>query len=304
MSIYYINGTTLSNSTAVFTDAALTTCAADGFYSDGSGISRNQIGCVLGPIEICPTCTQPCDTGVLSVSTGAGTFLLNVDLGGTASDVGAVIIKFIPASVPDGIRATYNGTVYNTLSSNVDGLHTSTVTGGYTYVGNANASCIPIAGTSYSNLPIYQYNGTSFIDTGQIRTITPQAGEFSFSSQAPGNLFMVIPKINATPTALQIEIAGVCSATAFAIEASCPALLTGYSSSTNASPNETNACADSVVSTYYNAPVAGSPGVPEIFDFVFSDANGESVLTNGFYKITGNQWIQVENGIIINKASC
>lgn len=52
---YFINGPTFQTATAVFTDAALTTCAPDGFYSDGT-IVRQQVGCVLG-IEInCPAC--------------------------------------------------------------------------------------------------------------------------------------------------------------------------------------------------------------------------------------------------------
>jgi hypothetical protein len=32
---YYLNGPTLETATSVFTDADLTTCAPDGFYSDG-----------------------------------------------------------------------------------------------------------------------------------------------------------------------------------------------------------------------------------------------------------------------------
>ena len=35
MAIYYIDGTTLSNSTVIYSDSALTTCAPDGFYSNG-----------------------------------------------------------------------------------------------------------------------------------------------------------------------------------------------------------------------------------------------------------------------------
>ena len=305
MAIYYINGTTLSNSTAVFTDAALTTCAPDGFYADGSGISRNQISCVLGPIQNCPECLEECNTGPLSATTGQGTFLLDVDLGDTVSDVGAVIIKFVPASVPDGIRATYNGVVYNTLSSDVDGLHSSSILGGYTYVGDENnPTCVPVAGTTYSNLPIYRYNGIIFADTGATQDITPQAGELSFSIVNPGNLYMVIPKTAATPKTLNIEMAGVCNGTVFGVEVFCPVLLTGYSSSSTPLPNSVDACAATVGSTYYNAPVAGTPGVPEVFDFVFYDAYGVSALVNGFYQITGSEWIEVENGIVITKGNC
>ena len=305
MAIYYINGTTLSNSTSVFTDAALTTCAPDGFYADGSGISRNQIGCVLGPIQNCPECLQECDTGLIGNTTGQGTFLLDVDLGDTVSNVGAVIIKFVPASVPDGIRATYNGVVYNTLSSDVDGLHASSISGGYTYVGDGtNTTCVPVAGTTYSNLPIYKYDGISFVDTGVAQDITPQAGELSFSTAVPGNLYMVIPKTAATPKTLNIEMAGVCTGTVFDVEVFCPVLLTGYLSSSTALPNSVDACAATVGSTYYNAPVAGTPGVPEVFDFVFYDAYGVSALVNGFYQITGSKWIEVANGIVITKGNC
>ena len=304
MAIFYINGTTLSNSTAVFSDSELTTCAADGFYSDGSGISREQVSCSLGPIQSCPECLTQCNTGPLSVTTGQGTFLLDIDLGDTVSDIGAVIIKFIPTSEPDGIRATYNGTVYNTLSSDIDGLHSSSVSGGYVYVGNDGAPCVPVAGATYSNLPIYRYNGTSFADTGVTKDITPQTGELSFSlGVAPGNLYMVIPKLSSLPQALNIEMAGVCTGTVFGIEVSCPALLTGYSSSGKLL-DSVAACAATVGFTYYNAPVAGTPGVPEVFDFVFYDAYGVSALLNGFYQITGSKWIKVANGIVITKGNC
>tara|TARA_B110000967_G_C18892989_1_gene568620 strand:+ start:1334 stop:2248 length:915 start_codon:yes stop_codon:yes gene_type:complete len=304
MAIYYINGTTLSNSTAVFTDAALTTCAPDGFYSDGSGISRNQDTCVLGPIQNCPECLTGCDTGSIVANSGQGTFLLDLDLGDTASDVGAVIIKFTPASVPDGIRATYNGASYNKLSSDVDGLHEGSVSGGYTYVGNSGASCVPVAGTTYSGLAIYRYNGSSFADTGTTQDVAVQAGELSFSATTPGNLYMVIPKIASTPKTLNIEMAGVCAGTVFAVEVSCPQLLPGYVSSSSPSVNSVDACGIVPDTNYYSAQVAGSPGVPEIFDFVFSDAYGQYPLGDGFFNTTGALWIEVSNGIVINKAAC
>jgi hypothetical protein len=305
MAIYYINGTTLSNSTAVFTDAALTTCATDGFYADGSGISRNQVSCVLGPIETCLECLTACNTGPLAASTGQGTFLLDVDLGSTISDVGAVIIKFVPASVPDGIRATYNGSVYNTLSSEVDGIHAGTVSGGYTYVGNDGAVCLPIGGTTYSDLPIYRYNGTSFADIGTTQSITVDAGELSFSSGVvPGDLYMVIPKIASTPNTLSIEMSGVCTGTVFGVEVYCPALLTGFAASLTSEVDFTAACLNSTTDTIYNVPVVGTAGVPDIHDFVFYDAYAQSAIPNGFFKITGSQWIEVFSGIIIDKGNC
>lgn len=55
---FYINGPSLASATAVFSDALLTTCAPDGFYSQGS-ITREQVDCVLLPQQTCPSC---CDT--------------------------------------------------------------------------------------------------------------------------------------------------------------------------------------------------------------------------------------------------
>lgn len=57
MAVYYLDGTTLSDSTSVYTDAQMTTCAPDGFYSNGV-IVRELSNCVLLPEQSCPDCTE------------------------------------------------------------------------------------------------------------------------------------------------------------------------------------------------------------------------------------------------------
>lgn len=307
MAIFYINGTTLSNSTAVFSDANLTTCAADGFYSDGT-IVREQSSCSLLPIVQCPECLTACGGTPITYNLGEGVFLLDIDLGDTASDVGAVIVKFTPANIPDGIKATYDGVVYNKFSldnATVGGYKGSTVANGYTYLGYDTATCVPIAGTTYSGLTEYRYDGTNFVATGNTQDITPQAGELQFNTVAnPGTFYMVIPKLTTAPAALNIEIAGVCTSTAFTVEIDCPVLLTGYSSSLGASDSIT-ACGYTTGFTYYNVPVSGTAGVPDVNDWVFSDAYGENILSQGFYKINATEYIEVDtNGIVINKGTC
>lgn len=54
-STYYLNGPSLASSTCVFLDADLTTCAPNGWYSDGT-VVRQLIGCQLLPQETCPEC--------------------------------------------------------------------------------------------------------------------------------------------------------------------------------------------------------------------------------------------------------
>ena len=57
---FYIDTFNFADATAVFTDAALTTCAPDGYYQMGGVEVRRQVGCVLeqAPYQ-CPSCTPP-----------------------------------------------------------------------------------------------------------------------------------------------------------------------------------------------------------------------------------------------------
>jgi len=74
-SSYYINAPTLELATAIYEDEELTICATNGLYSDGV-ITREQVGCVLLPRQICPSCVSyNCQSGVcLDPGTGLGQF--------------------------------------------------------------------------------------------------------------------------------------------------------------------------------------------------------------------------------------
>lgn len=279
--LYYLDGNSLATATAVYTDSALTTCAPDGYYSDGY-ISRQQVGCVLQPAQTCPDCSIPCGSPI-SASGNQGVYLLTLD---TGTDTGAIVISFNPLNVPDGIRATYDGVVYNELSAINDGYHASTTSGNFTYVGNTANDC-GISGTTYPALIEYDYDGSSFIATGNLQSITVNAGDVSLSSGQPGSCKMVIPKTSASPSQVLIEMVGPCTSTAFSITAACPTLLTGFSSSTQ-QLSSSAACGSTTTQTYYNVPVNGTSGVPGLYDWVFSDANGQNVLSAGFYLLSGN----------------
>ena len=92
MANYYINGTTLATSSTVFTDSKMTIAAANGFYSDGSGISRQQLSGILQTAQTCPTCATSCGEAVSTVG-NEGVYLLNIDAGNSASDVGAIVVR-------------------------------------------------------------------------------------------------------------------------------------------------------------------------------------------------------------------
>lgn len=305
-SSYYINAPSLGSATAVFTDSALLICAADGFYSDGV-ISREQVSCVLLPQQTCPSCTTPCGTSI-SVNGAQGIYLLDIDTGTTAGDVGAVIIRFNPGSIPDGIRGILGVNVYNKLTSLVDGLHESTNAGSFTFVGRISSDC-GISGTTYPALTEYLYNGTIFVATGGTQSVTVAPGDVSLGATSPGNCLMVIPKLVASPSIINFEIVGPCLGTGWNMSVACPVLLTGFSSSVMAASSAA-ACLLSETVTYYNASLASTPGTVGLYDFVYSDAYGSTQLPAGFYLATGsitggNDWFEVDaDGVVISLGVC
>lgn len=69
----YLNGPTLSTATGVFTNADLTICAADGWYSDGV-ISRQLVGCKLLAQQVCSGCTENTITLQYNVTSASDLF--------------------------------------------------------------------------------------------------------------------------------------------------------------------------------------------------------------------------------------
>ena len=299
-STYYLNGPSLGSATAVFTDAALTVCAADGFYSEGV-IVREQVSCVLLPQQTCLSCSVPCGEAI-SLSGVEGVYYLNVDLGATT---GAVIVEFDPQSVPDGIIALFDSVTYNGLSSPTDGWLQGTA-GLPTYVGDTDWDCGIVAGSPYT-LDEFQYNGTVFAPLGTTENVSVAAGQMQLTASAPGNCIMVIPKTTASPSILNITLIGPCSGTVFNVSVACPDALNSFSSSTvNAS--SVLVCADGITELYYVAHVSGSGGTLGLHDLVFSDNNGEFKLAAGYYLTNDagvNNWYQVDaNGVIIAFGIC
>ena len=302
-STFYLNGPSLASATAAFTDDNLTICAADGFYSDGV-IVREQVGCVLLPQQTCPACATPCGEAI-TASGGSGIYLVNLD---TGTSIGAVIIRFDPAAVPDGIRVSFNSVVYNKLTSPIDGLHQSTVSTNFTVVGATGGDC-GLTGntTNFPTLTEFLYNGTAFVATGNTQSITIYPGDVSLGV-APENCMLVVPKSAASPSILNIEIIGPCGGTAWGIEANCPELLTGFSSSIGYVSSAT-ACANALTQTYYHASLDNTPGSIDVYDFVYSDNIGSIPLSDGFYNATGSitgglDYFQVTQGVVVAVGNC
>jgi hypothetical protein len=302
--VAHVNGAggTLGLYDLVFSDANGQSKLSAGFYktSDAGTNEWYQVD-ANGVVITFGTCAVACG-GEINGSGTQGVYYLETNVG---TDIGAIIVKFNPQSIPDGILATYNSVNYNGVSSPLYGWLQGTI-GEPTYIGAIGDDCGIVAGSPYT-LNEFEYNGTTFVSLGTTTSISVGAGQMELTALPPGNTVMVIPKIAASPSLLNLEFIGVCGDTGFTIDVVCPAALPSFASSTS-NGDSTSACADAIDQTYYVAYVTGSGGVLGIYDLVFTDANGQFKLGSGYYKTTAagaNNWYQVDfNGVIIAFGTC
>ena len=300
---YFIDGTSLSNASAVFDTAALTTKAPDGFYSDGA-IVREQVGGFLTFQTVCPSCTFPCGQAI-NAGGGSGVFELTF---GTGNSVGCTIVYFNPQSVPDGIRVLYDNNTFNELTSPTYGYLASNNANNYTFIGATANDCNPPIGQTldaggYSGLDERQWNGSNFDLVGTSGTVTGTSGDVVLTAAAPGYSTLYIPKNVATPEDFTVQITGVCG-TAWQVEINCPVLLTGVPTS-----QLNGQCDDEKPNTYYNVPNrGGTAGEPAVREFFVTDAYGNNRAAQGSYTIdppSGQKQIDVDaNGVIISMINC
>lgn len=300
---YYIDGPTLATATAVYTDADLENPASDGWYSDGS-ISRQQSGGLLTFTQTCPACTVDCGSG-LSGATGVGIYSINVDV---SASVGCFILYVDPDNIPDGVRASYDGTFYNDLTSPTYGHLASGTAGNFTYIGRNSDDC-SIGSTldagGYSDQARYSFNGTTFDLDDNDGTVTGASGDVQLTVAGPGYCTLFIPILNSAPPNVLVEIFGVCTLATANFEVVCPALLTGVDTSEQGAPS----CSSDFPNTYYNVPNrGGTAGEPALNEFFVADAYGDNLVPAGNYTInpsSGKKDIVVSsNGIITSITAC
>ena len=299
---YYLNGPSLGSSTAVFTDAALSTCAPDGFYSDGV-IVREQVSCALLPQQTCPTCAASCGTTAGASTPNSGAFVANFEVG---AGTGAVVLKFNPFTIPDGIRVEFDSVVWNAFSSVVYG-YLSGDPWLPVFLGRLSDDCIT-EGSPYV-LDEYVWDGVAFVATGSTQTITVAAGQKALTANSPMNCVMVIPKTSASPSVVSVVVYGMCSDTLSSLSVACPAMLTSFNS-TMPYVSFAALCAAGPPENipYYFCPVTGDGAILGLYDWVFVDPYGETVATDGYYQAkpmtSGYDWFRVQDGVIVEFGNC
>ena len=302
---YYLDAPSLGSATAVYTDAALTICAPDGFYSD-TLIVRELVGCVLQPQQICKSCGVACGTDCSNTELKTGVYKVTIDLGNDPTSIGAVIVKFDPQNFPKGIEAEYDGVVYNALSSPIYGFLQGAL-GFPTYIGDVDDDCGITTG--FHTLPNYTFNPSTLVystnGTTQIVNIFPSQVETTINN--PGVCVFVIPKTSINPSSLTITVFSPCSSS-FTLDVSCPTVLPiFYGGQGSSLPSQ--ACEYQDTIAYYSAPVNGNGTILGLFDWVFLDINGEFHAPDGYYYAPTAltppyEWFRLENGVIVEFGQC
>jgi hypothetical protein len=303
----YLDAPSLGSATKIFTDSNLTICAADGFYSDGV-ITRQLLGCVLLPEQPCPSCALSCEGGITYDSTSGltGVYLVNLDTGSTFADVGAIIVKFTGTTFPSGISVLFNGNVYNKLSSETFG-YLAGAPGLTTYVGDVATDSGLVAGSPYTALNEYEFDGATYVLTGDTQSFTIVPTQLDLTAGNPDDMYMVIPKTSPTPYDLNISIFAPIAGADFGFAAYCPAVLPSFLCEPATTAEAV--CASEVISQErYTAVVNGNLTEHGLYDWVFYDNCGEFPLDDGYYRSLqcppGFDYFIAQNGVIISFGTC
>ena len=341
---YYINGSSLANATCVFDDAAMTTRASQGLYTDGEviryqSLSGNQ-ALFADQSSDCNACTTSCSSNILF----SQSYVTAASMQGSVSfgnDVGAIKVEISGVgSKPVGVDLKVGSTRYNYFSSTNPNATPqrynapSLLIKSYFWSVNGVGFCSNWANNS-ANLDILHYNPNSGLweDTGSDivgQTLTNKMTN-GFPATPPtgvgsvaGNLVTYIPKASSNPSLLLdvifetpcgpiVNSQGIINGPTLTI--SCPVQLSSFVSTAVHSAGHSNACNDSnVTQSRYIGPVrSNSPGVLALGDFLFNDINGVTATPDGYYKTLGSNLVgvstsfgsfKIENGVVTEIQSC
>lgn len=313
--IYYLNAPSLVASTSVYTDAALTIVAPDGFYSDGANVRELVLGVFTNVFDSCSGCPAPCNSvGNNFTETGNKIYYVTKKVGGTILDTGAIIVEiyYNGDEIPNGFNFTYNSVNYQSFSSQNFGLlQPSSINDDFIFVGDTAYDC-GITNTTY-NASVYSYDPVSntFFSVGASQIVYVPSSAVQLTPGSPGKLVMVIPKPTTSPDFVGCQIVLLCpSARDFDVVVKCPDALPSFTSTENCQ-NDGDTCLLGTTQIYYSADVNGntsSGGFLGLYDWVFYDSFGQNVLPDGFYRSpsvnTPDSWFEVQDGIIISFGGC
>lgn len=301
---YFLDGTSLIDSTGVYFNSLLTIPADDGYYSDGINI-REQIGGILLPVQPCPSCGLPC-TVEGDFSGDEGEYRMTIDTGSLPANIGAIVIRFRVGNAPDGMIVNYDGNVYNEFSSPLYGYLAGDA-GGPTYLGNVATTCPPGTLLGSHTLSIFNWDGSTFVPTGTTNTINVTSGQLALTAGAPDNpsqwSVLVVPKTSLTPSTISITIFAPCESTSFLFSVACAGKIKKINASNVFAEPKESFCDAPLLNHLYPVRVTGVAPYLGMHDWIFLDEYGLTKAADGYYRtnnlIAPYDTIQVQNGVIV-----
>ena len=300
---YFLNGPNLATATGIFTDAAMTTCAPDGWYSQGS-VVRELDNCTLLPRAQCPSCATLCGSTVIDGLASFGLYSIPVEVGTTT---GAIKVTFDPKLKVQGIRVIYNSAVFNEFSSEVDGYHTTTQSNGITYMGNSTTT--PTLPLNVLTTEKDYYDGAFTSNDSPINILVTEVS--ATSGQSPDECVAYIPKPLSGPLTLEVQVSQVIapqSTPSWNLTVACPRLLTSKAC-TDVNPSGGCSTTAPLDNSIFLGSVSGTNSVPAVNDWAFGDAYAETRKAAGDYVLenkVGDQYLITvsANGVITTVTAC
>ena len=252
-----------------------------------------------------PVVAIPCDNPPNIPPGAPGRYDITYDVGNDPDELGAIIVYFNPAGIPDGVRVQHNGNFYNRLYSptltTTTPLQSPNGNMAFTTLGN-NAPFASTTTNTYNLNELSNTNPAVWLPNGTT-TATYTTGDYLFGGANQWNL-IVIPKTNVSATSLLVESVGWNGGTVFTVDIECPAPLPSFSGVSG-----TKLCSIATEEYYFARFRNQSNTFPAQNNPVFTDPNGQNVFSPGAGNATdismsnGNV-ITVTDGMVTNIVAC
>ena len=324
---FFLDGANLQSSTAVYTTSALTTFAADGYYSDGLVVRRQITGIGLLPVEDCPACGEfNCEKNITIQPVTASQCRINYKMNASLGAIKVTISGITQSSGrPIGISIRGTGDLaaaYNTFSSTgLSGITNNVITApsnlvpSYFYV-NGMKVCQGWTNGS-AELPEYKYNPNTglFAPTGTTSSFSYSNKMTTPSNGLPttvGDIVTYIPKTTAALDTINVVAVYPCGGPTPTVNVECPTALYTFNSSlsTTVSQTEGAACAKGLGSrTLVHGKVRGTvDGKFKMGDYIFIASSTSSFdyekLDDGWWKALSIDFPEATQGTPTPNYTC
>ena len=305
---YYYDSSTFLLADNIYIDAALTTTAPDGVYSVGSK-SRSAVSGVLGPIDDCLGCSVGCGTGTIEASMISGVYNISYD---TDNKAGVIVAEIHVNNSAVGFDFSLGGNSNYKISSEVHGLLLGSDFNKPTYIGESGEFIGAIGSTSYD---AYDFLSNEWHINSSPDTFSVVSGNDETTAVNPGKCIMVLGKQSLSPQNVTLRAEAPWANSTFTANIKCTSNLSQVMTSVSTASHST-ACAEQLTTTRYHVAVNGVDGVTDdndsvlshgtigLYDFLFADNRAGVPMLDGYYFISGNKTIRIEDGLVTEIQDC